>query len=105
MSIDTDIRSNEKIEVMAVYSMDGVIAVIEPWGDVVKYKQKGLKDIKDDTLTKLISSNALSTDVRELDEIPENYNIYFEDEEIQGRIESKFELSKCNLVKKGRSVE
>lgn len=68
----------------------GVITLIEEDGEIVSYKQLGIDGLSEREKRKFIQDGILAEDIELYDTIPEDYEIYFEDEEIMGKAEKYF---------------
>lgn len=68
----------------------GVIQLIEPDGRINFYSQLGIKNLGAPRINKLIQEGKLHPKVLKLPDIPKNYSISFEDEEIMGKAERTF---------------
>jgi len=68
----------------------GVITLIEEDGEIVSYKQLGIDGLSEREKRKFIQDGILAEDIELYDTIPEDYEIYFEDEEIMGKAERYF---------------
>ena len=70
----------------------GIIKLIEPDGSIGFYRQRGIKGLPEDFKIKLVSLGFLHPKYNEVKELPRNYSIAFEDEEIMGRAYAKFRI-------------
>ena len=68
----------------------GVITLIEEDGEIVSYKQLGIDGLSEREKREFIQDGILAEDIEIYDTIPEDYEIYFEDEEIMGKAERYF---------------
>lgn len=68
----------------------GIITLVEPDGRLGQYRQRGMERIGRDERIELLRSGALSPMWREFEELPKNYKIAYEDEEIMGKARATF---------------
>ena len=73
----------------------GVITLVEPNGEVAYYRQRGIGSLPNVVIPKLISMGALSSRWNTFKELPKNYSISFEDEEVMGKAFATFNAKRA----------
>lgn len=68
----------------------GIIALIEPNGEIGYYRQRGINQLSSSEIAKCISLGKLNPRWKEFKELPHNYSIGFEDEAVMGRAYASF---------------
>lgn len=82
-------------EYLTAISIDaGIITLIEPEGSIGYYRQRGIGRLKDFEIRQLISMGMLNPNWAKLKELPRNWSIEFEDEEIMGKARATFPIPK-----------
>lgn len=76
--------------VTAICIWEGVIQLIEPNGTIGYYAQRGVHQLNQYQTKTAFEQGRLSAQALTLPELPANYSISFEDEEIMGKAEAKF---------------
>lgn len=74
----------------AIHINKGIITLIDVDGQVKQYRQRGIKQIKPNVIKKLIGSDRLVPNWSSFKELPSNYSIAYEDEEVQGKARATF---------------
>lgn len=72
----------------------GIITLIEPDGNIGYYRQRGLGALDNLTIAYLVQSRQLNPNWRQVKELPRNWSIEFEDEEIMGKARATFPIKK-----------
>lgn len=80
----------EHITAIAIW--EGVIQLIEPNGTIGYYSQRGIKELNQFQVRSAFEKGRLSAQALTLPELPAHYSISFEDEEIMGKAEAKFDI-------------
>lgn len=88
-----------KIPILAISIVDGVITLIEPDGSIGYYRQRGIDKLTAEEIEIAIRNGLLSREALDLPELPEHYQIEFEDEQIMGKAKPEFKLPR-NLRRK-----
>lgn len=87
--------------VTAVSIEQGVIQLIEPNGEIGWYRQRGITGrLTQHQIAIAVNAKILHPRVFELPELPKNYSISFEDEEIQGKACATFDTTELDKVVK-----
>lgn len=81
---------NNREYLIAIHIDNGLITLIEPDGDIGMYRQRGIQRMTKNGLAILISNGALARDWANYKELPKNWSISFEDEEIMGKARATF---------------
>lgn len=68
----------------------GAIKLIEPDGSIGFYMQRGINSMTQEQLRSAIQKGLIDGRILTLKELPKNYSISFEDEEIMGKAEATF---------------
>lgn len=85
--------------VTAVSIEQGVIQLIEPNGEIGWYRQRGITGrLTQHQIAIAVNTKLLHPRIFELQELPKNYSISFEDEEIQGKACATFDTTELNKV-------
>lgn len=64
----------------------GVITVIEPDGSLSNYRQRGITCLDLDTIEKEVNAGRLNANTLDMLDLPYNYRLIADDEEIQGSL-------------------
>ena len=72
----------------------GIITLIRPDGNIDCYRQRGINQIDNNLKIKLIRAGCLNPNWSKYTELPRNWSISFEDEEIMGHAYATFQLPK-----------
>ncbi len=84
---------NQEREYLTAVSIErGIITLIQPDGSIGFYRQRGLGMISDINKQRLINRNLLDPRWKMVKELPKNWSIEFEDEEIMGKARASFPL-------------
>lgn len=82
-------------EYLTAISIDkGIILLIEPDGKLGNYRQRGIGALNPQLRNKLIQVGLLAYNWECFKELPRNYSIEFEDEEIMGKARATFSIPK-----------
>lgn len=84
--------------ITAVSIEQGVIELIEPNGAINWYRQRGIDKLTQEQVAIAVNAKILHPRIFELQELPKNYSISFEDEEIQGKARTTFDMTELNKV-------
>ena len=76
-------QDREYITVIAIHK--GIIRLIEPDGTVGFYRQRGIQRLPPNVIAKAIEIGELDPRWEQVKELPRNWSISYEDEEIMGR--------------------
>lgn len=76
------------VEVTVVSVFKGIITLIENDGSIGVYRQRGIKSLGVDTLQNEINSGRLSVSTLCVEDLPYEYKLVVEDEDIQGEASS-----------------
>ena len=87
-------QSQSREYLTAVSIMRGIITLIEPDGNVNCYRQRGLGALTNIQLAMLIRAGMLDPNWMRYKELPKNWSIEFEDEEIMGKARATFPIPK-----------
>lgn len=68
----------------------GIITLIEPNGTIGLYRQRGIQRLDKHLESQLIAMGLLDSGWRQFKELPKNWSISFEDEEIMGKARATF---------------
>lgn len=68
----------------------GLINLIEPSGNIGVYRQRGIKRLGEQKIKVLINKGYLAANWELYKELPKNWSIYYEDEEIMGKARVTF---------------
>ena len=82
--------SKERQYLTAVSVINGIITLIEPNGSIGTYRQRGIQRLSKTQISNLIQAGALNSEWNKVPELPSNYSISFEDEEIMGKARATF---------------
>lgn len=77
---------------MAISIVNGIIMLIETDGQLSYYRQRGISTLSDSEIANEIKCGRLDGRWKDVQELPRNYSIYYEDEEIMGRATATYEL-------------
>ena len=77
----------------------GIITLIEPDGVIGFYRQRGIGSIEPAKQQQLIRQGLLDPRWRQAKELPRNWSIEFEDEEIMGKARATFPYATTNKGK------
>lgn len=81
----------EQREYLIAISIDkGLITLIDPNGEIGVYRQRGLKQFSKAQLDYLVQNGYLNPAWSNYKELPKNWSISFEDEEIMGKARVTF---------------
>lgn len=72
----------------------GIITLIEPDGNIGYYRQRGIGTMDASRINNLIRSRLLSPNWKSVKELPRNWSIEFEDEEIMGKARATYPFIK-----------
>lgn len=87
--------SKKEREYLTAISIDkGIILLIEPNGELAKYRQRGINQVNQALRNHLIACGMLVPNWEKFKELPRNYSIEFEDEEIMGKARATFSVPK-----------
>ena len=98
----SDIKSKPKAKqktkvqpeyITAICIRAGIITLIEPDGSIADYRQRGMNTMNKMYVNKLIFAGLLDPRWKQYKELPKNYRIYFEDEEIMGKARATYPYS------------
>lgn len=78
------------IYVTAVAIEKGIITLVEPNGCINFYAQRGISKLTQEQFKKCIAEGKLDCRIKSLPELPSNYCIRFEDEQIMGKARATF---------------
>lgn len=87
-------NKKEREYLVAVSIEAGIITLIEPDGRIGFYRQRGIQRLNPLQIQKLVQLGLLNPRWREAKELPSNWSICFEDEEIMGKARATFPLPK-----------
>ena len=76
---------NNRINVIALYVVKGMISLIDTDGEVRVYRQRGIQRLSEVEIAKEIKEGRLNKDWKQYKEVPNNYSVSFECPDIQGR--------------------
>lgn len=76
--------------ITAVSIERGIITLIEPNGTIGLYRQRGIQRLDERFELQLIAMGLLDSRWRQFKELPKNWSISFEDEEIMGKARATF---------------
>lgn len=93
-------NKNKREEVMVVAIYGGIIMLIEPEGSIRYYRQKGIDKLDELTIQSLIMSGKLVPDWYAYPEIPDYYDLYYEDECICGKPSKYFRYGAFRQAKR-----
>lgn len=79
-----------RYNLIATYIDRGVIGLILPDGNIANYRQRGIGRLSERAKSQLISMNLLRSDWMNYNELPGNFSIFFEDEEVMGKAKATF---------------
>ena len=82
----------KKEYVTAIYINCGLIALIEPDGNIGVYRQRGMDKVDAHLMNQLVSMGLVVPNWMQYKELPKYYVISFEDEQIMGKAEPKFKI-------------
>lgn len=85
--------TSKKIEreyLTAISIIGGIITLIEPNGNIGYYRQRGIQTMEPMRITRLIRAGSLDPNWRSVKELPRNWSIEFEDEEIMGKARATY---------------
>lgn len=91
---------NERKYLMAVSIINGVIMLIEEDGRIAYYRQRGINKLSNSEIANEVNCGRLNPRWYDIPELPRNYSIYYEDEEIMGKATATYEL----ILKKKRDA-
>lgn len=80
----------EREYLVAIEIDAGLITLIMPDGYIGVYRQRGIGSLSDEEINILISKGYLDVEWRNYKELPKNWSISFEDEEIMGKARATF---------------
>ena len=72
----------------------GIVTLIEPDGNIGYYRQRGITKLTDYQKAALINMRLLDPQWARYREVPSNWSIEFEDEEIMGKAHVTFSIPK-----------
>ena len=81
-------KEREYLNAVSIYS--GIITMIEQDGTIGQYRQRGIGKLPRAVLMELVSAGKLDPYWWSCKELPSNYSISFEDEEIMGKARATF---------------
>lgn len=87
-------RSSNREYLIAISIDAGIITLIEPEGSIGYYRQRGINTIPDYNKRVLIANGLLDPNWSKVKELPKNWSIEFEDEEIMGKARATFPIPK-----------
>ncbi len=79
------------VEVTLVSISGGILTVVEPDGGLSNYRQRGIRELDIDTIEKEVNAGRLNANSLVMMDIPYNYVIIVEDEEIMGNEDNLYE--------------
>lgn len=79
-------------ECIAVSIDKGIILLIENDGSLNYYRQRGINTLAPNEILSEMQKGNLDQRWKLIQELPRNYSIYFEDEEIMGRAKATYQL-------------
>lgn len=82
--------AKEREYVTAISIMSGIIQLIEPNGEIAYYRQRGMSRIPSDIMREFVLRGKVVPNWVEYKELPSNYSISFEDEDIMGKARASF---------------
>ena len=82
--------SKQREYLTAIWVDKGIIQLIDVDGVIRCYRQRGLRQLKPAVINKLVASDRLVKNWDCFKELPSNYTISFEDEEIQGKARATY---------------
>lgn len=85
---------NERRYLTAVTIDKGIITLLDEYGRIQQFRQRGIKRIPEVTRKRLIYMNELERDWEEYRELPRDVTISFEDEFIMGKARASFPIKK-----------
>ena len=91
MAIKNSKNSNREY-ITAISIASGIITLISPDGEICYYRQRGIGAIPDNYKKILIANGMLNPNWNSVKELPKNWTIEFEDEEIMGKARASFPL-------------
>lgn len=74
----------------AISIINGIIVLILPDGEIGYFRQRGIQRLPNEVIANLIATNRLDRRWKAYKELPSNYSISFEDEEIMGKARATF---------------
>lgn len=78
--------------ITAIYIEKGIVELIEPDGTIGYYRQVNIQKLPQQIIDEAIKRGELDKNWKSYKEIPQNWSIAFEDQEIQGRALKTFPL-------------
>ena len=76
---------NNREYLTAIVIINGIIQLIEPDGQIGFYRQRGIQTLSPSTIINDIRAGKLNAHWKEYKELPKNWSISYEDEEIMGK--------------------
>ena len=76
---------NNREYLTAIVIINGIIQLIEPDGQIGFYRQRGIKTLSPSTIINEIRAGKLNANWQKYKELPKNWSISYEDEEIMGK--------------------
>ena len=70
----------------------GIITLIEPDGTIGRYRQRGMQRAGAAKINQLVQAGIINPNWHMFKELPKNYSISFEDEDVQGRAYATFRI-------------
>ena len=83
-----------KFYVVAISICRGIITLLEPDGRINRYRQRGMKRVEPILMNRLVLMGKVDRMWESYPELPSNYSISFEDEEIMGKARATFNPNK-----------
>lgn len=80
----------EREYITAISIEAGIITLIEPDGNIGVYRQRGISSMDPNLRMRNIQARLLNPHWAEVKELPRNWSIEFEDEEIMGKARATF---------------
>lgn len=87
-------KTATKKELTAIAIYQGVMTVIDEYGNVVYYRQRGIDKLSRDKLRAAIASGLLQANILDIPELPKQYKVVYEREDICGKAPEVFTLPK-----------
>lgn len=95
-------KKQEREYLTAISITGGIITLIQPDGSIGLYRQRGIGQLSLATKALLINHGQLDPWWEKYRELPKNWSIEFEDEEIMGKARATFPVPKALREYKGK---
>lgn len=83
-------KAEQREYLTAISIENGIITLIEPYGNIGYYRQRGIQALGAMRIAEEVVSGRLDANWDKVPELPRNWTIFFEDEEIMGKARASY---------------